>query len=223
LKASGLILSVNKPRGWSSFAVVNKLRRALKWKSVGHAGTLDPAADGVLIVLFGDATKRCDEFMDLPKEYVAGIRFGVTTETDDLDGVVTQACDIADWSETRIANALKNFVGVIEQTPPAVSAIKIRGRRSYQLARAGKPELAPPRKIQIYSLRILEIRRPEIRVAVSCSRGTYVRSLARDLGAMMGWGGALSSLTRTAVGPYRVEQAFIVSDLVRCCPEFVFE
>ncbi|MFZ5432725.1 MAG: tRNA pseudouridine(55) synthase TruB, partial [Calditrichota bacterium] len=127
---------MNKPVGWTSFDVVAKLRGALRWKSVGHAGTLDPPADGVLIILCGNATRRTEEFMTLPKEYRARIRFGITTTTDDLAGEPVSETAIADWSEENIRNELAKFTGEIEQIPPAVSAVKVKGRRSYALARS---------------------------------------------------------------------------------------
>ena len=205
MNAGGLILSVNKPLGWTSFDVVNKLRSALRWRSVGHAGTLDPAADGVLIVLFGNATVRADEFMALPKVYRARIRFGVTSPTDDLEGQDLPCQPLADWPLDHIEYSLRDFVGTIEQLPPAMSAVKVAGRRSYKLARAGQAVDLPPRSVEVYEARIIQARNPEVDLMIACSRGTYIRAIARDLGRALGWGGLLAALTREAIGPYRVE------------------
>jgi tRNA pseudouridine55 synthase len=223
VKPRGLILSVHKPLGWTSFDVVNKLRRALRWKSVGHAGTLDPAAEGVLLLLFGSATGRAQEFMDLPKEYRARIRFGITTESDDLEGRDIPANPLSDWCESRVRSALNEFVGEIEQVPPAVSAIKVAGKRSYELARAGKPAVLQPRMVQVHGAEVIAVSNPDVDVVITCSRGTYIRSIARDLGQSLGWGGVLAALTRSAVGPYRIENALTMSDILKRSLEFRFE
>jgi tRNA pseudouridine55 synthase len=214
---------VDKPAGWTSFDVVNKLRRALGWRAVGHTGTLDPPATGVLIVLCGAATARCSEFMDLPKSYAARIRFGVKTSSDDLTGTVLEERVVEGWSEERIRRALNSLVGEIEQVPPAVSAIKLQGRRSYDLIRSGKSPDLGARRVQVYSAELLTVNAPDVDVAISCSRGTYVRSIARDLGDMLGWGGALASLTRTAVGRFRLENAFALKDVLKRASEFSYE
>lgn len=216
----GLILAVDKPSGWTSFDVVNKLRGALKWKGVGHAGTLDPAATGLLIVLCGAATKRQSEFMLLPKEYRATIRFGLTTSSDDLDGTILTETPIVNWDEAKIQNALSQFSGEIQQVPPAVSAIKIDGKRSYKIARQGKvPDLAA-RTVTIYSCTLEQIKKPDIIVTIHCSSGTYIRSIARDLGATLGWGGVLAELRRTAIGPYRADKAFNIKEVLLRIPDF---
>ncbi len=220
LDLGGLILSVYKPTGWTSFDVVNKLRKELGWKKVGHAGTLDPPADGVLILLFGEATARSAEFMDLGKEYRARIRFGLSTATDDLEGRVTQEYAISNWSQALIENALESFRGIVEQIPPAVSAVKIRGRRSYARARAGELELPQSRPVHFYTIDMTAICEPEIELLITCSRGTYIRALARDLGQSLGWGGALASLTRTAIGPYRIERAALIEEVIHRSNEF---
>ena len=203
--------------------MVAKLRSALKWKSVGHAGTLDPPATGVLIVLCGKATRRADEFMDLPKEYVARVRFGLTTSTDDLAGEVLGTQPVAGWSELLIAQALENFTGNLDQVPPAVSAIKVGGRRSYDLARRGKAVELAPRAVTVYGIELLAAAAPDIELRIRCSRGTYIRSLARDLGVTLGWGGTLAALSRTAIGPYRLETALGLTDILNRSLEFVSE
>lgn len=211
---------MDKPSGWTSFDVVNKLRRALGWKTVGHAGTLDPPATGVLIVLCGSATVRSAEFMDLAKEYHARIRFGVTTTTDDLCGEILRERTINGWSTERIADAVRLFVGDTLQVPPNVSAVKLSGKRSYALTRAGIAPALTPRKICVYSAQILSALSPEIEILISCSRGTYVRSIARDLGEKLEWGGALAALVRTAIGPYRLANALSLDDILRRIDEF---
>jgi tRNA pseudouridine55 synthase len=216
----GLILALDKPAGWTSFDVVNKLRRELGWRAVGHAGTLDPPATGLLIVLCGTATARCGEFMDLPKSYAARVRFGITTTSDDLTGEVLSERPVDDWNEERIRGALASFVGEIEQVPPRVSAIKLGGKRGYELARAGKSPALPARRIRVYSAKLLNCRAPEVDVLISCSRGTYVRSIARDWGRVLGWGGTLASLTRTAIGPFRIENALSLREILRRATEF---
>jgi tRNA pseudouridine55 synthase len=220
LSSRGLILVVDKPAGWTSFDVVNKLRRALGWRMVGHAGTLDPAATGVLIVLCGAATARCGEFMDLPKSYAARVRFGVTTNSDDLTGEVLSEQAVDGWNDERIARALMSFVGDIEQVPPVVSAIKLGGKRSYELARSGKPPVLPARKVRVFSAKVVNSGPPDVDILISCSRGTYVRSIARDWGCLLGWGGTLASLARTAVGRFRIEGALSIDEILRRAPEF---
>jgi tRNA pseudouridine55 synthase len=214
---------VDKPAAWTSFDVVNKLRGALGWRAVGHAGTLDPAATGVLIVLCGAATGRCSEFMDLPKSYAARVRFGLTTSSDDLTGEILAERSVEDWSDERIERALASFVGEIEQVPPSVSAIKLGGKRSYQLARSGKPPALTARKVHVFSAQMVSSRRPDVDLLISCSRGTYVRSIARDWGEMLGWGGTLAALTRTAVGRFRVENALSLNEVLRRASEFSCE
>jgi tRNA pseudouridine55 synthase len=209
-----LILSVFKPAGWTSFDVVHKLRKELHWKKAGHAGTLDPPAEGVLILLFGDATTRSSEFMDERKEYRARIRFGLQTSTDDLEGDVINSFSVDDWSEPKIRAALEPFKGEIQQVPPFVSAIKVQGKRSYKRVRSGTQMDLAPRPVHIYSIELLQVQEPEIEITVSCSKGTYIRSLARDLGQALGWGGTLATLMRTAVGKHRVESALRMQDII---------
>jgi tRNA pseudouridine55 synthase len=209
-----LILSVFKPAGWTSFDVVHKLRKELRWKKAGHAGTLDPPAQGVLILLFGDATTRSTEFMDERKEYRARIRFGLETTTDDLAGEILKTYPIDDWSETRIRESLRQFCGELQQVPPYVSAIKVEGKRSYKRVRSGTQVDLAPRAVHVYSVELIQIQEPEIEVLISCSKGTYIRSIARDLGQVLGWGGALATLMRTAIGEHRVESALSLQDII---------
>ncbi len=220
MTSSGLILSVNKPLGCTSFDVVSMIRRKLRWKAVGHAGTLDPGATGVLLILCGGATQRTEEFMDLPKEYRARIRFGFTTTTDDFEGQVLETRAVEDWDAERIEAAVRALTDLNEQTPPAVSALKVGGKRAYRQTRAGKSVTTAPRAIRIYSAQLMSQRRPEIEILIRCSRGTYIRSIARDLGERFGWGGTLAALTRTAVGPYDSRHALTLPDIFKRSTEF---
>ncbi|MBU1706442.1 tRNA pseudouridine(55) synthase TruB [bacterium] len=207
---AALLLSVFKPPGWTSFDVVRKIRSLLHFKKVGHAGTLDPAATGVLIVLCGAATKWAGDFEALEKEYLATIRFGVETVTDDITGDILKESQIQDWSPLAIEHALSEFEGDILQVPPIVSAIKLQGERSYRKVRRGETPAIPARQVRISRIELLEIEYPQIEIRVRCSKGTYIRSLARDLGQRLGWGGTLASLIRTAVGSYRTENALTI-------------
>lgn len=221
LTSDSLIISVFKPSGWTSFDVVAKLRNLLRWKKVGHAGTLDPSAEGVLLVLFGAATRHCREFTALRKEYRAGIRFGIRTVTDDLDGDLLETKPVASWSVERIQEALNAMRGSILQIPPRVSAVKVAGKRSYARVRNAETFELKPRPVHIHALDLLAAEEPDITLNVVCSSGTYIRSIARDLGQSLGWGGVLASLTRTAIGTYRVENSLTIADIERRRGEFI--
>lgn len=186
---------------------------------MGHAGTLDPAATGLLIVLFGDATRRATEFSSLPKEYCGTIRLGMETATDDLEGEIIAEAPVA-CDESAIRTALAKLTGDIEQVPPAYSAVKVAGKRSYKLARAGRAVELPARRVSLYHFDLIGYRAPELEFRVQCSAGTYIRSVARDLGRDLGCGGTLAALRRTAIGPYRVEQALDLSEIQRRRAEF---
>lgn len=204
---SELVLSVFKPPGRTSFDVVRRVRSLLRYKKVGHAGTLDPPASGVLIVLCGAATKYAADFEDLEKEYRTTIRFGAETSTDDLTGEVIRQSPLEDWSIERIKSALQEFEGNIMQVPPAVSAVKVGGERSYHKAWRGESSELSARQVQVSEINLLGVAKPDIEVRIRCGKGTYVRSLARDLGRRLGWGGAVAQLVRSAIGPYSAEYA----------------
>jgi tRNA pseudouridine55 synthase len=196
-----------KPAGATSFAVVKRLRDLTAAKRVGHAGTLDPLATGVLPVLFESATRLSDYAHRLPKTYEADVHFGFTTDTDDAEGERRPVADPSRLSEAAVANALRPFVGRISQEPPAFSAVKVDGERSYRRARKGDLERPAARLVEVYSAELLGFSPgPEAvaRVRVVCGSGTYLRSLARDLGAALGVGGYLGKLVRTAYGPLRI-------------------
>jgi len=200
------ILNVDKPSGLTSHDVVALVRRASQQRQVGHAGTLDPLATGVLLVCLGKGTRVTEYLMASPKTYRAGIHLGVTTTTDDAEGEVVAQSPV-EVSYAEIQRTVLQFVGRIDQTPPAYSALKRGGQRLYKLARRGQtPELSP-RPVEIYELQVEQWTPPVLHVQVRCGPGTYVRSLARDLGRSLGCGAHLASLRRTASGHFSVDQA----------------
>ena len=203
----GQVLLVDKPIEWTSFDVVRKIRNLVRIKKVGHAGTLDPLATGLLIVCTGKFTKRINEFMAQEKEYTGSITLGATTPTYDLESEPGNFRDTVLITEEKIVNATKQFTGEIMQVPPAHSAIKIDGKRVYELARQGKEVKIEPRKIVIKEFEITKIEKPVVFFRVVCSTGTYIRSLANDFGESLGCGGYLSSLCRTRIGDSKLEDA----------------
>lgn len=203
----GRVLLIDKPLDWTSFDVVRKIRNQIKIKKVGHAGTLDPLATGLLIVCTGKFTKKINEFMAQEKEYTGTITLGACTPTYDLESVPEQVKSTDHLTETDIQKVLLAFVGPIAQVPPAHSAIKINGKRVYELARKGKEVQLEPRPVTIYAFDITRFALPEIDFRVVCSTGTYIRSLANDLGAALGVGGYLSALRRTRIGAFTVDEA----------------
>ncbi len=209
---AGGILNFNKPRGRTSFSVIGLVRRGTGVRRVGHAGTLDPMAEGVLLVLVGAAVRITEYLMDLPKVYRGTVHLGVETNTYDAEGEVVATHDV-NLSEDTLREALAAFTGEIEQRPPAHSAIKVGGRPAYERARKGEKVELALRKVNVYRLDLLRFEPPEVEIEMECSRGTYVRSLAHDLGQSLGCGAHLSALTRTRVGPFRVEDALDESAL----------
>ena len=206
------ILNIDKPYGITSMEVVRRVKRACGQKRVGHAGTLDPIATGVIPVCIGQATRVTQYLNDGRKEYEAQIELGVTTDTYDAMGEVLSRCDPGDLSEGDILTELKSFEGSIEQVPPMYSALKKDGKRLYELARAGIEVEREPRRVQVYDINLLELRGHVARVLVTCGKGFYMRSLAFDLGQALGCGGHLKSLIRTKSGPFKVEEAVSLED-----------
>jgi tRNA pseudouridine55 synthase len=209
------VLSVSKPAGATSFSVVRRLREVTGARRVGHAGTLDPLATGVLPILFEGATRLSDFAHRLPKTYEADVHFGFRTATDDAEGEPDPVADPSGLQADEVAAALARFVGRIEQQPPAFSAVKVEGQRAYRRARAGEASRPAARLVEIHSAEVLSFapgERATARVRVVCGSGVYLRSLARDLGERLGVGGYLGRLARTAYGPLRLEEA---SDLDR--------
>jgi tRNA pseudouridine55 synthase len=209
-------LVIDKPPGWTSHDVVAKVRRAAGGKAaprVGHAGTLDPIATGVLVVCLGAATRLSEWATADDKRYLAEVRLGIETDTYDADGTVVAERPVAVSAE-RVEAALADLRGTIEQLPPAHSAIKVGGRRLYDLARRGEAVDVPARTVTIHELTLLDLEGPRLRLDVRCSKGTYVRSLAHDLGRRLGCGAHLSGLRRTASGPFTLAQAHRLDEAV---------
>jgi tRNA pseudouridine55 synthase len=201
------ILPVEKGPGVTSFQVVALLRRTLRAPRVGHGGTLDPEATGVLPILIGEATKLTPYLIELDKEYVATVRLGVVTDTQDAAGTVLETRPVPPLDRATVEAALGRFVGVISQVPPMHSAIRRGGQRLYELARAGRTVEREPRPVVVYEIALLDLRPPTLTLRVRCGKGTYVRTLAADLGQALGCGASLGALTRTRVGPYALEEA----------------
>lgn len=206
-------LVINKPAGWTSFDVVARVRRLVGVRKVGHAGTLDPAATGVLPVAVGHATRVLEYLSATDKTYVAEVTFGVETDSHDRDGDVTATRDASFLTRERIEQALTGFRGEIMQIPPMHAALKVKGQRLYDLARRGEVIEREPRSIVINELTLLDWQPPVATLLVDCSKGTYIRALARDLGAETGAGAYLSSLIRTRTGPFTLEQAMTLEEL----------
>ena len=201
------ILNLYKEKGFTSHDVVAIVRKVLNTKKVGHTGTLDPDAEGVLPICVGKATKAADYIMADTKCYRAELTFGANTTTQDQTGQITERFSF-EFDSNKIQETVAAFVGEITQIPPMYSAVKVNGKKLYELAREGKEIERKPRKIQIYSIQILEFLPPDkIRMEVTCSKGTYIRTLCQDIGNKLGWGGYMSSLLRTASGQFRVENS----------------
>jgi tRNA pseudouridine55 synthase len=209
----GLFLLVDKPIGWTSFDVVNKLRYILGTKRIGHAGTLDPLATGLLIVCAGKMTKSIDSFQGMEKEYTGKLMLGQTTPSYDLETKPGPAMETNHLMQEDIVRASKAFIGKIQQVPPAHSSIKVDGKRAYSYARKGKEVLLKPREIEIKEFDIVDFQNPVVSFRVECSKGTYIRSLANDLGKSLGIGAYLSELRRTRIGNYNVNDAETIDAL----------
>lgn len=209
----GRMLLINKPLRWTSFDAVRKIRNLIRIKKVGHAGTLDPLATGLLIICTGKFTKKINEYMAKEKEYTGTITLGSITPTYDLESEPQDFKPTDAITPEQIHSATKNFIGEIFQVPPAHSAIKIDGKRVYELARAGKEVKIEPRKITITKFEITAIEMPVVSFKVVCSTGTYIRSLANDFGASLSCGGHLSSLCRTRIGEFLLTDAIEIRDL----------
>jgi tRNA pseudouridine55 synthase len=214
----GQVLLFNKPLYWTSFDLVNKVRiiirsdLGIKKIKVGHAGTLDPLASGLMIICTGRDTKKIDSFRDLDKEYVAGIHLGATTPSFDLETETDSTYPTDHITEDSVKSALTGFLGEQMQMPPIYSAKLIEGKRAYEYARKGVNKKLDPVPICYREIELLSFSLPEIRVRVVCSKGTYIRSFARDIGTALGSGGYLSSLVRTGIGSYNVKDAFDIDN-----------
>lgn len=209
-----MIFLIDKPKGWTSFDVVAKVRGILKEKKVGHAGTLDPNATGLLIVATGVDTKKLGEITkNTTKTYEAEIILGETRDTDDVEGKVTSKNEEIIPTIDEIKSVISLFMGEIEQIPPSFSAIKLNGKKAYDLARAGREVKLAPRKVTIYKADFVSYKYPVLKVNFEVSAGTYIRSLARNIGEKLGTGAYLNELRRTKVGEYSVEKAISLQEL----------
>lgn len=215
------VLVVDKPVGLTSHDVVQIIRRGTNIRRAGHTGTLDPRASGVLVILIGPAVRLSEYVSASDKRYQATIRLGSSTDTYDAEGEVTSSASVENITEERFADILQQFVGEIKQTPPPYSAVKVQGRKAYEMAREGEEVNLEPRTIQVYSLELLEWAPPEVVIDVFCSSGTYVRSLANDLGKALGCGAHLVGLRRTKSGRFtlrdavplrRLQESFVAGD-----------
>ncbi|MGC8843752.1 MAG: tRNA pseudouridine(55) synthase TruB [bacterium] len=208
------VLNVYKHPGPTSHDIVDMARKALDMRKIGHAGTLDPLAEGVLLLCLGKGTRLSDYLTELPKEYLAEITFGITTSTYDAEGEITSRSE-KEVSEEEVREAVKEFVGEIEQIPPPASAVRHKGRKLYEWTREGVFIEPPPRKVIVYSFELENFDRQQRKgiFRITCSKGTYIRALARDIGEKLGCGAFLSHLVRTRVGPFKAEEAFPAKEL----------
>lgn len=198
---------IDKPLEWTSFDVVRKIRNMIKIKKVGHAGTLDPLASGLLILCTGKFTKKINEYMAKEKEYTGTITLGASTPTYDLESDPVNQCSTDHLTDEMISSATQKFTGAIMQVPPIHSAIKINGKRVYELARKGQDVELEPRPVTIHEFEITAINLPEVNFRIVCSTGTYIRSIANDFGKELRVGGYLSKLCRTRIGEFKLQDA----------------
>jgi tRNA pseudouridine55 synthase len=209
------LLNVDKPGGVTSRDVVNRVQRLVRPVKAGHAGTLDPLARGVLVIALGPATRLVEYVQRMPKRYEAVFLLGRRSDTLDIEGEVLELPRAPRPALSEVLAALPAFVGKIEQTPPAFSAVKVRGRRAYDLARQGKPVVLAPRRVEVYEIKLLAYEHPRLELEIACGAGTYVRSLGADLAASLGTAAVMSALARTAIGPFRVREAVPAEQLSR--------
>ncbi len=212
------IINVYKEKGYTSFDVVARMRGIMKQKKIGHTGTLDPDAEGVLPVCLGNATKVCGFLTDKRKEYIAECLLGVTTDTQDMTGTVLTRKNV-EVTESAVRSAVMGFVGPCEQIPPMYSAIKVGGKRLYEIARRGEEVERKPRLITIYEIEILKIDLPIVRFRVVCSKGTYIRTLCHDIGEALVCGGAMLSLVRTKVDQFTLDKALKLDEIEKLARE----
>ena len=213
--AAGQIVNIDKPEGWTSFDVVKKLRNTTGVKKVGHAGTLDPFATGVLLVCFGKATKSVNDLMELEKEYTGTLEFGVETDSHDIAGKILNTSPVPKITQENFDQNLQHYHGTILQRPPIFSALKQNGQRLYKLARAGKIVETKSRPVTIYSIEIVKMSLPEVDIKVACSRGTYIRALARDIGNDYGCGAYLKSLRRHRIGSHLAKESLQIDQFIK--------
>lgn len=211
--SDGAAVLIDKDLHWTSFDVIAKMRRIVNIRKIGHAGTLDPLASGLLIVCLGKFTKKINEFQDAPKTYLATIKLGATTKSDDSEFEEENIQDTSNITINDIQNVISGFIGSIEQRPPDFSAKKINGRKLYEMARKNQFIDIPTSSVTINSIKIIRCDLPSFDVMVSCEKGTYIRALARDIGAKLGVGGYLSALRRTKIGEYNADESVRIQEL----------
>ena len=209
------VLNVYKEKGYTSHDVVAKLRGIVKQKKIGHTGTLDPDAEGVLPVCFGKATKLCDLLTDKDKTYQAVLLLGQVTDTQDTSGQVLEKHSTEDLTNEKVENVIRSFEGEYDQIPPMYSALKVNGKKLYELAREGKEVERKARRITIHEIRILEINLPEVKLEVTCSKGTYIRTLCHDIGQKLGCGGCMKELLRTRVERFGLEDSIRLGEIAQ--------
>lgn len=207
------IIVINKPSGYTSHDIVSKIRKKLNIKKVGHTGTLDPLATGVLPILLGGGTKLSQYLINHDKEYIATIKLGVKTDTGDIEGQVIAEKQVPEISVEGLGQVLKSFLGPQKQVPPMYSAIKVNGKKLYEYARQGEKIEIEPRSIEIYSIGLLELKQEQIKIKVACSKGTYIRTLCEDIAEKLNTVGTMSALKRTKVGEFDLEKAITVEEL----------
>lgn len=207
------ILNIYKEKGFTSHDVVAKLRGIVKQKKIGHTGTLDPEAEGVLPVCLGKATKVCDLLTDRDKTYEAVLLLGRTTDTQDTTGSILEEKETAHLTEKEVRGAIYSFEGEYDQVPPMYSALKVNGRKLYELARAGQEVERKPRRVQILKIEILSMDLPSVNIRVSCSKGTYIRTLCQDIGDQLGCGGCMDRLLRVQAGPFSLKDSLKLSEV----------
>lgn len=217
------ILNVYKEKGYTSHDVVAKLRRITGQKKIGHTGTLDPEAEGVLPVCLGKGTKLCELLTDKEKTYEAVLLLGTSTDTQDITGTVTGEGDASKLTEEQVKDAVSSFAGEYEQLPPMYSALKVNGKKLYELAREGKVVERKTRKVKIHEIEILKLSLPRVRIRVSCSKGTYIRTLCHDIGEALGCGGCMESLIRTRVGRFPMEESMTLETIEKRMEEGTLE
>ena len=206
------VINIYKEKGYTSHDVVAKLRGILKQKKIGHTGTLDPDAEGVLPVCLGRATKLCDLLTDKDKTYRAVMLLGTVTDTQDISGTVLQKKEV-NVSEEEVQEAIRSFEGAYDQIPPMYSALKVNGKRLYELAREGKEVERKPRPVTIFEIKTESIELPRVVMTVKCSKGTYIRTLCHDIGEKLGCGGCMEQLIRTKAGRFSIEESFKISEV----------
>lgn len=207
------ILNIYKEKGYTSHDVVAKLRGITKQKKIGHTGTLDPDAQGVLPVCLGKATKLCDMLTDKSKTYEAVLLLGICTDTQDISGKILKKKSTEDLTEEMVLDCIQGYIGEYEQLPPMYSALKVNGKKLYELAREGIEIERKPRKVTIYDIHVDEIHLPRVRMTISCSKGTYIRTLCHDIGEKLGTGGCMESLLRTRVSCFELKDSLKLEEV----------